>query len=186
MLNVRPFLGVPYKGHLENAVSLVIAPICDIDGHLLRALQVLLERLSVDSDGLGSQFHCRDLARVDELVDGRERDLQIQLHCARVQPHVRAVARHVEELHALGVPGAGGQVDACVVREWSEPGGRSVGKVGVRDPARALGRGGLCLHRYTSCHGVPFATLNRMRMHRFNDKGFYMVRRVAASRGKRG
>lgn len=67
MLNVRSFLGVPYKGHLEYAVSLVIAPICDIDGHLLRALQVLLEDLAVHADGLGAEFHGRDLALVVSL-----------------------------------------------------------------------------------------------------------------------
>lgn len=44
----------------------------------------------------------------------------------------------------------------------------------------------MCLHRYTSCHGVQLATLDRMRMHRFNDKGFYMLRRMAARRGERG
>lgn len=42
------------------------------------------------------------------------------------------------------------------------------------------------MHRYTSCHGVQLATLDRMRMHRFNDKGFYMLRRMAARCGERG
>ena len=161
-----------YKGQLEHAFSLLVASICDIDDHALCALQALFERAAVHADGLGAQLHCRDLARVDEPVDRRERDLQVQLHRAHVEPHVRAVARHVQQLHALGVPWSCGQVYAGVICEGREPGGCSVDQIGIRHLAYALGRGYVGLHRHTSCHRVPFATSGRMRMHRFSDRGF--------------